>query len=202
MPLAPQPPASCAARRVPRVPIGSWAPDQRCVLGNGADKSSRSTVRCAQRTRHGPLRRACETSSRTKHHVCHVRFHDQHDTCAGLYIFFAYLLRWLPLLIYGACDNINMPRLGLGIFGSIFFAIGGSGAPQRRLGMARLCTSHVVRGMSQVAVSVQLARSCSSSTRRKPTCSAAPRSTTKSRPTRRPPHRRGTRASSSPTRRR
>jgi UMF1 family MFS transporter len=43
----------------------------------------------------------------------------------GLYVFFAYLLRWLPLIIYGACDNSGGPRLGLGICGTIFFVGGG-----------------------------------------------------------------------------
>ena len=83
-----------------------------------------------------PRSRAQGACVRQQNSSFHLRFHDQRDTCAGLYIFFAYILRWLPLLIYGACDNINMPRLGLGIFGSIFFVIGGSGAPRRRLGMA------------------------------------------------------------------
>jgi MFS-type transporter involved in bile tolerance (Atg22 family) len=44
----------------------------------------------------------------------------------GLYVFFAYLFRWLPLIIYGACDNSGGPRLGLGICGTIFFFGGGS----------------------------------------------------------------------------
>jgi MFS-type transporter involved in bile tolerance (Atg22 family) len=43
----------------------------------------------------------------------------------GLYVFFAYLIRWLPLIIYGACDNSGGPRLGLGVCGTIFFFGGG-----------------------------------------------------------------------------
>ena len=68
-----------------------------------------------------PTHTHSHTHTRTR---THARSRSHAHARSGLYIFFSYMLRWLPLLIYGACDNINMPRLGLGIFGSIFFAIG------------------------------------------------------------------------------
>ena len=43
----------------------------------------------------------------------------------GLYVFFGSMFSWLPLIIYGACDNSGGPRLGLGVCGTIFFFVAG-----------------------------------------------------------------------------